>query len=246
MWRIGSADVRPLCEVVLAFVLLAIPASASATGTPEQECQKGRYEAAAKYAQCDQKTMAQVFGGSLMDASGSKCRLKYAATWAKLQAKAAGTGSSCDGPRFTVGATFVIDKLTGLQWERKSDDGSVHDKDNFYAWTNGGTFSASADGPVFTSFLATLNGAPCFVGSCDWRLPTRAELETILSDAYPCAPSPCIDQEVFGPTNGLAYWSSTALATIPWVGWTVSFSDGTLGNAEWTGSEFVRAVRGGL
>ena len=125
----------------------------------------------------------------------SKCRIKYAGAWAKLQAKASGTGTSCDQPRFRVVDGTVKDNLTGLQWEQKTDDGTVHDKDNGYAWS---VAVSDADGPAFTDFLATLNGTH-FAGQCDWRLPTRAELQTILPGPYPCA-SPCIDTALFGPT----------------------------------------------
>ncbi len=235
-----------VCALVVAVLLGAAPMRAAAGATPEQECQKDRYAAAAKYAQCQKKEMGQEFAVKASADYGSKCRLKYAATWTKLAAKAAGTGSACDRPRFAVGATFVIDNLTGLLWERKSDDGGVHDKDDSYTWTAGGALATSADGPAFTTFLSALNTAPCFVGHCDWRLPTRGELETILSEGYPCRTNPCIEQDVFGPTNGFAYWSSTTVADVPWMAWVVSFNDGTIGSSELTGSEFVRAVRGGL
>lgn len=42
---------------------------------------------------------------------------------------------------------------TGLQWEKKSDDGSIHDKDTLYTWEN-----------AFAVHVAGLNTAPCFAG----------------------------------------------------------------------------------
>ena len=36
--------------------------------------------------------------------------------------------------RFTP--TTITDVNTGLMWEKLSDDGSIHDKDNAYSWTN--------------------------------------------------------------------------------------------------------------
>jgi hypothetical protein len=70
---------------------------------------------------------------------------------------------------------------------------------------------APADGQAFTIFLAALNSGGCFAGQCDWRLPTLAELETILQamTPSPCDTSPCIDEEVFGPTVATYYWSDT-------------------------------------
>jgi hypothetical protein len=31
----------------------------------------------------------------------------------------------------------VTDTRTGLMWEQKTDDGSIHDKDNVYTWSTG-------------------------------------------------------------------------------------------------------------
>jgi hypothetical protein len=90
-------------------------------------------------------------------------------------------GTSCDRPRFTIGAETVLDNLTGLEWERKTDDGSIHDVGRRFTWstTDDGN-EQDADGTVFTELLSTLN-ADCFASHCDWRLPTRAELPTILA-----------------------------------------------------------------
>jgi hypothetical protein len=115
----------------------------------------------------------------------------------------------------------VTDRLTGLQWEQKTDDASVHDKDNFHSWS---TIPPAADGTAFTSFLTTLNGG-CFAGQCDWRLPTLLELQTILLEPYPCTTSPCIDQAVFGPTAVNGYWSATTNASgspSAWLVWASS------------------------
>ena len=62
--------------------------------------------------------------------------------------------------------TFT-DNVTGLMWERLSDDGSIHDKDDSYSWYG-----------AFTSKIATLN-AQSFAGFSDWRLPNLHELETL-------------------------------------------------------------------
>jgi len=44
----------------------------------------------------------------------------------------------------------------GLQWELKTGDGSVHDKDNTYTWsaTEAGT---APNGTAFIAFVGTLN-----------------------------------------------------------------------------------------
>src|SRR5437588_7930124 len=71
--------------------------------TAEQKCQKGRHEAAAKYAQCEYNTMAKFFSGggpAKLEPALSKCRVKYTGVWLKLQKKALGTGATCDANRF--------------------------------------------------------------------------------------------------------------------------------------------------
>ncbi len=62
------------------------------------------------------------------------------------------TGSTCvANNRFTDnGDGTVTDALTGLAWEKKTNDGSVHDQGNRYTWGNG-------DGTALTIFLTGLN-----------------------------------------------------------------------------------------
>ena len=41
--------------------------------------------------------------------------------------------------------TMVRDNVTGLIWEVKTDDGSVHDKDNKYTWYDRNPFTNGGD-----------------------------------------------------------------------------------------------------
>ena len=59
------------------------------------------------------------------------------------------TSRFCDN-----GDGTITDNQTGLMWEKKSDDGGIHDKDRTFSWSITGT---AADGTAFTNFLATLN-----------------------------------------------------------------------------------------
>ena len=103
-----------------------------------------------------------------------------------------------------------------------------------------------ADGTAFTQFLPALNVSPCnFTGYCDWRLPTRAELETILSQPHPCTASPCIDP-IFSSTSIMSYWSTTTDASDPLGAWRMSFGTGDVFDFPKNSNAFVRAVRGGL
>ncbi len=156
----------------------------------------------------------------------------------------------------------ISDQQTGLQWEKKSTTAGsgenyadAHDVDNTYTWTTTGTVP---DGTVFTDFLAKLNdvagqGAHCFAGHCDWRLPESAgslpqapsgkpaELESILTSP-PCDVEPCIDP-IFGPTIRGWYWSGTSLdAPASDTAWTVAFFNKVDSGGK-EAQEYVRAVR---
>jgi len=153
----------------------------------------------------------------------------------------------------------VSDHQTGLQWEKKDTVcPGIHCVDDTYTWTStiGGT---APDGSAFVTFLSTLNGGPTgvgncaspdgsaqiggFAGHCDWRLPTIAELQTILLMPYPCSSSPCLDP-VFGPTAEF-YWTSTTYSGDLTNAWLVHFTNGFPGYHFKTSALGVRAVRGG-
>ncbi len=108
------------------------------------------------------------------------------------------------------------------------------------------------DGPAYTTFLATLNNCTSndgttasggFAGHCDWRLPTSAELQTLLLAPFSCGTHPCIDQTIFGPTQ-TNYWSSTPTGD-PFNVWLVGFFDGSVFMHDTTLNGYARAVRGG-
>jgi hypothetical protein len=132
---------------------------------------------------------------------------------------------------------------------------------NLYQWTLSGT---AADGSLFETFLATLNGGDyyspsvgqdvsagvgtCLANHCDWRIPTVAELQTIVElSASGCGSgSPCIDP-AFGPTQAAFYWSSSSFGAAGLSAWWVYFPNGIAGLQPKMVplNIYARAVRGG-
>ena len=169
----------------------------------------------------------------------------------------------------------LTDSLTGLMWEIKSNDGSVHDVDNTYTWNTGGTVipepgEGTPNGTVFTDFLDVLNNCVSndggrtvrggFAGYCDWRLSTPAELRTILQAQFPdCASSPCVDPAFnTGCTAGCTvtscsctapsfHWSSVSSADEPfgYANWSANFGEGSVSLVPKGFAYYARAVRGG-
>jgi len=154
--------------------------------------------------------------------------------------------------RFTDnGDGTISDTWTGLVWEKKSDDGSVHDWQDTYTWSSGAPFDP--DGTVFTEFLATLNDT-VFAGYSDWRLPTVGELRDIVDyDRNDPAIDPVFHSNceagctvtTCSCTLSSNYWSSTNFVSGPNNAWTVVLGNGSVPFNFKGGNHSVRAVRGG-
>jgi len=138
----------------------------------------------------------------------------------------------------------ISDLASGLMWEKLSDDNSIHDWDNTYTWND-----------AFDVKVAALNTAPCFAGHCDWRLPNRRELDSLLDLGQVLSPavnpvfnSNCTTDcsvtqcSCTQPTN---YWSSTTYQD-PAFAWCVDYDVGSIDGFEKTLEFPVRAVRGGV
>jgi len=176
-----------------------------------------------------------------------------------------GTGSDGDLQKGVAqnyvdnGDGTITDTNTGLVWEKKSDDGTIHDKDNTYSWGQG-VSPYSMNGTVVTTFLAVLNTGSGFAGHTDWRLPNRRELESIvnLENVTP-AVSAEFNTNCGVNSSGNAgctvttcsctvsdyHWSSSTDALSPPSAWVVYFGDGNIATPSKTNSYYVRAVRGG-
>ena len=128
--------------------------------------------------------------------------------------------------------SMIKDNNTGLIWENKTNDGSIHDKNKTYFWSD-----------IQTEFIAQLNSTK-FGGFSDWRLPTIKELISTINHAQ-LYPSVAINDNYFYNTIAASYWSSTNIAEGSSYAWTVNFNYGNPAYKYHSQEPlYVRAVRG--
>jgi hypothetical protein len=124
---------------------------------------------------------------------------------------------------------MVRDNNTGLIWEIKTLDGSIHDNGDTYSWQD-----------AQNVFIAQLN-ADEFGSFDDWRIPNIKELASIVNYGnYDTA----INTDYFPNTVSELYWSSTTRASNTGNAWLVYFDNGAVPNDYKTDEHYVRAVRG--
>ena len=123
------------------------------------------------------------------------------------------------------GQIVTTDNVTGLMWASDGsaagcNNGGARTWDQAILWAEGLTFA----------------------GYSDWRLPNRRELESIVnSSTY----DPAINTMYFPNTVMMRYWSGSATANSTAGRWYVDFKYGRVDNTSNTGTNYVRAVRGG-
>jgi hypothetical protein len=121
---------------------------------------------------------------------------------------------------------MVKDNVTGLIWEIKTDDDSIHDKNQKYEWQDAQDI-----------FIKSLN-QDSFGGATDWRLPTIKELASI---TYLGRYAPAIDSNWFSNIMSAFYWSSTSNARNTGYAWGVHFYYGVGDLNAKDSSYYVRA-----
>ncbi|NTV12721.1 MAG: DUF1566 domain-containing protein [Desulfobulbaceae bacterium] len=101
-------------------------------------------------------------------------------------------GAGQELPDQTPDWPMVLDRTTGLTWEIKSADGTIHDRDNIYPWKE-----------TTNTFIKGLNEEK-FGGFSDWRLPEDDELVRLQKLAES---SPELFARYFPRTAPSLYWS---------------------------------------
>lgn len=171
--------------IKITVVALAVgwAATANATLSPADKCEKAKNKAVAKSVQCVSTQRGKEIGGKIPDFAS--CVSNFTDAFTKAETRAGGAcpmtgdaaavsarliavGNPSNGlvkwlsnTRFVDnGDGTVSDTLTGLMWKQKDNLDSVvnlsdpHDADNLYSWSSTGT---DPDGTAFTDFLAELN-----------------------------------------------------------------------------------------
>lgn len=149
----------------------------------------------------------------------------------------------------------ILDSVTGLLWQGKSDVAGLHDYRNSYSWWNPDEAHGELD------YRGTENGGQCAGSQCDtwhyvlavneagycgyqdWRLPSRDELFSI-SDIRRAANPPTQDTTVFIWSQAAEYWSANDYSFQWDAAWAWSFEFGH-DRVDWKKTpKLVRLVRG--
>lgn len=131
-------------------------------------------------------------------------------------------------PDSALSWAMVKDNVTGLIWEGKTDDGSIHDKNSKYNWKDAQNF-----------FIKGLNSIK-FGEFNDWRLPTIKELFSIVD---PSKFNPAINVAYFPNCVSSAYWSATTYYATFFFAWYVGFCYGYVLFDDKSRAYHVSAVR---
>jgi hypothetical protein len=125
--------------------------------------------------------------------------------------------------RFTDNGDTITDNLTGLMWEQSPSD-------TLRNWSGALTYANDLD----------------LGGHDNWRLPNRKELRSLVN--YGVSDSADWLNNTVGLFTGVqasGYWSSTTYAPLTTYAWSVTMSNGYMGNYDKAGGRYVLAVRAG-
>ena len=135
--------------------------------------------------------------------------------------------------RFVVltnwGSAAVLDKETGLVWERSPSSAT-------FKWLD-----TSGLTDARTHCTALITG-----GRKGWRLPSLPELQSLI-DPSVAAPGPTLPPgHPFLTVQSADYWSATTNADLPTNAWNVNFNNGLVNRNGKAGANHAWCVRGGM
>lgn len=145
----------------------------------------------------------------------------------------------------------IEDVKSGLIWEVKSDDGSIHDKNNSYTWfqpdatapqgvADGGQCKGDSDCDTH-AYVAFVNKQG-YCSYSDWRLPTKDEMLSIVNFENSNA-TVTINKDYFPAALPSWYWTASSNENKPEYAWYVLFSNGVTLNSLKESSKHIRLVR---
>ncbi|HMY00846.1 MAG TPA: DUF1566 domain-containing protein, partial [Agitococcus sp.] len=173
------------------------------------------------------------------------------------------TKISATGAKLPVDAntwSCVLDNHTGLMWEVKTNDSSLHDEGHRYSWyepntnINGGyegeinpRYPDCGNTLTYCNTLAFVNAVNIkgLCGHQDWRLPNRQELQDIHVYDYKEVgiATPKIDITYF-LSDGGRYWTSSPHGAYYSSAYDVSFTTGEVSSSNKENALYIRLVRG--
>ena len=134
----------------------------------------------------------------------------------------------------------VLDNVTGLIWEVKTNDNTLRDRDEGFTWYN----SSTADGTPsdqdtgdFVDYVngnAEVNSGNGLCGQTNWRLPTVQELVGIS------------DFSTYEPVVDTSYFPNSRTGAYEW-SWTADLNSDTenLPNFAWLYNYYIGSIRSG-
>jgi hypothetical protein len=130
-------------------------------------------------------------------------------------------------------AGMVVDEVSGLTWERQLSGAAAVPG----CTLDGGGLQLCSQASAASYCAANRVG-----GFADWRLPTVAELFSLVDYTVT---APALDQTAFPGTASALFWSATPVApATTGGGWTVDFQQGSYQQTSAQESHNVRCVRG--